>query len=155
MRESLFEVLSSGMWAIDHWVGDPRQRISADGPIPFDMFAAAIGFRVAESKSVEFVRPATKGHEGKLHHGSWGGPCALLGEGGCALAFQARPLLCRALVPGRHIVDAEEGCDGFVVGGWDRRAIAVAWLPYQDVLAEVAARIEGGGVAEVRASAFG
>src|ERR1017187_3555727 len=60
MRESLFEVLSSGMWAIDHWVGDPRQRISADGPIPFDMFAAAIGFRVAESKSVEFVRPATK-----------------------------------------------------------------------------------------------
>jgi Fe-S-cluster containining protein len=142
MRESLFEALSSGYWAIDWWEGDPHRK-PRKGFVAFDHLAATLGFRIAPSgpSSVEFVRAAQKGHVGRLHHGTWGGSCALLGENGCALEFKARPLVCRALIPGRRLFD-QDGCDGEMAGGWDKRAIAIAWMPYQDVLREVAERIE-------------
>lgn len=129
MAEMLFARLSTGLWAIDHWVGDPRV-----GRYDLDI--------------VEFVRPATAGAEGQLHHGSWGGPCALLTDDGCSLRFNERPFVCRAFVPGERLIPGERlteparGCDGHMKGGdWGRRDIAVAWIPYAAVLVDVAIRI--------------
>ena len=113
MRAELRKRLDSGLWAIDWWEGDPRRGKS----------------RVS---SAEFVRPAEAGHEGRRRHGSWGGRCALLTDKGCSLTFEARPFQCRDLVPAKVLGNACEQASKI-----DKQALAVAWMPYRDLLAEL------------------
>jgi len=68
--------LASGRWTLDWWEGQT--------PAPY------------------FVRPAIKGHEGRLFHLGCGGECTFLGPGGCEL--RRHPLQCRLLRPGGDCV---------------------------------------------------
>lgn len=52
-----------------------------------------------------FIRPATKGKEGVVRDPSWGGICTFLTNKGCSLEFEKRPLICRALKPGKEAND--------------------------------------------------
>jgi len=75
------EGLLSGDFAIDSWEGD------AEGLDP-------------EIKRTFFIRPATKGNEGKLFDYSWGGPCTFHSkQDGCRLPFNKRPRECQVLMP--------------------------------------------------------
>ena len=64
--------------------------------------------------------------------GSWGGQCTQLTEQGCRLEWEARPRVCRELMPGATLGD-----DCVVPEGLDKRSCAATWLPYQALLKAV------------------
>ncbi len=100
--------LQSGKFCIDWWEGDPRP----------DLDEHVYGY---------FVRPATKGMEGKRHDASWGGVCTFLSDTGCVLAENDRPLNCQYLEP-------NIGGDCICHDNKNKQNAAIAWLPYCDVL---------------------
>lgn len=107
MRERISAALASGRWAIDWYEGDPT-----DG----------------DADSADYMRPATKGKEGRKRDGSWGGACTFHGPMGCALAFEARPWECRMLEP-----SAGKTC-ALSTG---KSHVAIAWMPYADILGDM------------------
>lgn len=113
MFDRLVVALSSGRWAIDWWEGDPRGLECGD-PGYVDQ-----GF---------YVRPATKGDEGRVYHASWGGECTFLKETGCSLLHNERPLECRTLEP-KYPLRCEQH--------HGKHATAIAWLPYHSLLQEL------------------
>ena len=98
------EALSSGRWCIDWWEGDPREGKD-------------------EVDTAQYMRPATKGKEGKLFDPSWGGECTFLTEKGCELTPDKRPAQCRAVVPHPNNDDCKVDNENFT-----RQAIAISWL---------------------------
>lgn len=107
---ALGAALTSGDWVLAEHVGVPWV---AGVPPP----------EPERRRLIRYPRPATLAERGQ------GGaprddlaPCSFLGERGCRLAFEARPRMCRALVP----------TPGFECeGDWGRREAALAWLPHQ------------------------
>lgn len=75
-----------------------------------------------------YVRPATKGDEGRTYHASWGGECTFLKETGCSLSHNERPLECRTLEP-KYPLRCEQH--------HGKHATAIAWLPYHTLLEEL------------------
>lgn len=115
----LLKLLRSGLWAIDWWDGDPREG----------------KYRLQRA---EFLRPAIKGYEGLVFHGSWGGECVFLTNTGCKLSFEKRPISCRALEPvkGSHCIDHSPG-----EGSNGKHKSAKAWLPYRHLLKKAGGKI--------------
>lgn len=113
MRARLAAALDSGRYAIDWWEGDPR------------------GLEYGEPDHVDqgfYVRPATKGNEGRVYDASWGGECTFLTPTGCSMEHAARPLECRTLEP-KYPMRCEQH--------HGKHATAIAWLEYHDMLKEI------------------
>jgi len=108
IKDMVIAALELGTFAIDWWDGDPREEGHDDG-------------------SACFVRPATKGREGKLFDPSWGGECTFLRPDGCSLTFDNRPHNCRHLepVPGDALCNIHDG---------SKQGAAIAWLPFSEWL---------------------
>lgn len=68
---------------------------------------------------------------GRAFTGAEQSPCVFLGEGGCRLPFGERPRMCQSLEP-----DAGGECQA----AWDRRSAALAWAPWQGLVAEAVRR---------------
>lgn len=115
----LVELLRSGLWAIDWWEGDPREGHN----------------RISKA---EYLRPAIKGEEVLIFHGSWGGECIFLTETGCKLSFDKRPISCRALEPVKdfNCIDRTLG-----EGRNSKQRSAVAWLPYHRLLRRAGVKV--------------
>lgn len=132
MEVRLRDAPASGRWAVDQWDGDDHH---ADPVLRDDVL---------------YVRPAAQGRErlddpfDRLVEEDRDDddliaraarrmipprfPCTFLGSAGCALAFEARPIECRALKP-------RPGPVGDCLphaGGQEERA--VEWAPYQALL---------------------
>lgn len=105
--------LATGLWAIDWWEGDPR----LDG-------------EDSDGRSY-FVRPAVAGVS-DLFDPSWGGRCTFHSSRGCEI-FAERPSGCRGLEPSDNPV--KDGCH---VRHSDKRAAAIAWLPFHAVILQAA-----------------
>jgi len=105
-KETIKKALLSGRWAIDWWEGIETEEY--------------------------FVRPATKGMEGKMEDPSWGGECTFLTPTGCALSCQERPWACRVLEP------RKDGCITHGLGGTNTKEDAAhEWAPYQELLEDI------------------
>ena len=115
---ALLDALLSKRWAIDWWEGDPRD--SKD-----------------ELHVAYFLRPATKGREGRLHDASWGGECTFLTQTGCSLTFERRPSECRGLVP-NEVAPGNCTSDPATT----KQQVAIAWIPYDSLIREVTNMIE-------------
>jgi Fe-S-cluster containining protein len=112
---ALAQALASGAWVLAEHVGVPW----TNGVPPPDEDR----YRV-----LRYPRPATLSEQGldAALASDDAGACAFLDPGGCRLAFEDRPRMCRSLEP---------AADGECVAAWDRRAAALAWLPHQDLVA--------------------
>jgi len=113
MQRRISAALDSERYAIDWWEGDPRGL--EEGYIGY----VSQGF---------YIRPATKGKEGRVYDASWGGECTFLTATGCALAHDARPLECRTLEP-KYPLRCEQH--------HGKHATAIAWIEYHDLLKEI------------------
>lgn len=113
MERRIAAALGSGRYAIDWWEGDPR------GLEEGDLGYVSQGF---------YIRPATKGKEGRVYDASWGGECTFLMPTGCTLAHDARPLECRTLEP-RYPYRCEQH--------HGKHATAVAWIEYHSLLENI------------------
>jgi hypothetical protein len=128
---ALKAALDSGQYAIDWWEGDPRD-LDYDDPK-----RVSAGY---------FVRPAIVGHEGERHHASWGGVCTFwTRDVGCAFPFDARPTGCRALIPDAG--NFPGGCHS-ALGPNEKRAAALAWLPYHAAIETAAGPRRGSRAAD-------
>lgn len=118
LLESLVTAFSTGKWAVDWWEGDPtgKNKISM----------------------AYFIRPATKGNEGKIKDPSWGGECVFLTENGCILSPEDRPAGCRLLEP----KPKEEACK---VHGATKQKCAIAWIPYTEIIDKAITLSQGEG----------
>jgi hypothetical protein len=103
--ESLNKLFAAGKHAIDWYNGETEEDEDEPG--------------------VYFIRPAHKGVS-TLKDPSWGGECIFLTPTGCELAFEARPLGCKALKP------SKDGCCNKTFYG--KEAAAIDWLPFQDAI---------------------
>ena len=110
LKTGLKAILETGKYCIDWWEGDPE---------------------------IYFIRPATKGNEGKLLDPTWGGECTFLTEEGCSLEFSERPEGCRFLRPNSNY---PYDCDA--PDGHNKKHGADAWLPYQDMIKEIIEELE-------------
>lgn len=113
--ELITTLLDTGKFSIDWWEGDIEEK---------------------ELRSrTYYLRPRHK--DANAIDGSWGGTCINWSESkGCALPETKRPYVCRMLMPERkndkytcHIPHKDKG---------DKKTIVRSWLPYQDILGQVA-----------------
>lgn len=115
-RDEIFikvhDLLQTGRWAVDQWDGDPEMEDDWDG--------VTTGF---------YLRPATKGKEGKWFDASWGGDCTFHSSRGCELSVIERPTDCRTLVP--H----ESDC--YQPEGWSKHSGVAAWYPFRHILEDL------------------
>lgn len=102
-------LIDSGRWAVDYWVGD----VTKQDP---------------ERMASYYLRPATKGSEGRVVDASWGGECTFLTPTGCELAADERPHECRMLKPTPNFM--EGGCESNA----DKRSGALAWIPFEQAI---------------------
>ena len=121
--EVILANLKSG-YCLDWWEGDPREEMI--GEYDHEDYL----------NQVYYLRPSIKGHENKIRHGSWGkeGDCVFLTSTGCVHIFKDRPRECQGLVPGmkdnhRHCINDPSN---------NKKAAAIAWIPYQDILIKAA-----------------
>lgn len=115
MLEQVRVALSGGRYAIDWWEGDVIEG--------------------GELSAVMFLRPATKGKEGTVFDPSWGGECTFLTSTGCSLPRHKMPAECKALRPCATL-------DGDCPSELDKKAVALAWRPYQSLLRMIGDEIE-------------
>ena len=119
MKNNIIKLLLKG-YTFDSWEGDPRSNKD-------------------EYSEVFFLRPAQRGHLGKILHRSWGGlACIFLSNTGCALSEDSRPLGCQLLEPG------ESECISHAKGKNDKHAAAMAWLKYQKLIKNIINRGSNG-----------
>ena len=117
---SLTASLSSKAYAIDWWIGDPRDEDED------------------ELDQAYFIRPAHKDVH-SLRDPSWGGCCIHLTDKGCNLSFRQRPKGCRMLIPGRPSPD---NCR--LAGDLSsKQDAAIAWIPYQQIILDAEEIVEG------------
>lgn len=105
--KNLRAALKTGNWCFDWWEGDPRpgkEKLSR----------------------AYFVRPAIVDYTGQRFHPAWEGTCSLLTKTGCSLSYKERPIGCRGLKPVPSL-------DCKATYG-DKRDVAIAWIPYLDLL---------------------
>lgn len=103
--------IKEGRVAFDYW--------EEDGDLPMTYYA----------------RPPVRGRLDRLVDASWGGPCSLLREEGCALTWFERPSGCRDLVPSP---EGYHDCDSASHPGENSKLIqARAWSPYQDIIKRI------------------
>lgn len=114
LLEGVRAALASGRYSLDWWEGDVVQP--------------------AEMSTVLFLRPATKGKEGTLFDGSWGGECTFLTAAGCSLPRDKMPAECKALRPTTIK-------DGDCPSELGKEAVCLAWRPYQSLLLMIADEI--------------
>jgi Fe-S-cluster containining protein len=106
---ALAEALASGDWVLAEHVGVPW----VDGVEPPE---------AERRRLIRYPRPATLAERAEGAPSDALAPCTYLGAEGCRLAFEARPRMCRAVVP----------TPGFECeGDWGRLEAALAWLPHQ------------------------
>lgn len=75
---------------------------------------------------IQYPRPATMSEQGKDSVDiTAADDCIYLTPTGCSLAFEARPRMCRELIP-----DSCFECET----PWGRREAALAWLHHQDII---------------------
>lgn len=119
MMYKIWRALASGLWAVDSWEGDPRPDID-------------------ELSETMYLRPAHTNAISKVMDRSWGGTCVFWdNDGGCSLSWDERPAVCRDLVP-NYLSTA--GC--FNNEQYTKGAVALAWIPYQDIIAEAADAVQ-------------
>jgi len=111
LHTAVLQALESGNWVIDWWEGDPRG-LDSDNPE-----YVSPGY---------YLRPRVKTDCAGNFCLSWGGECIFLGKDGCVLAPEDRPVSCRLLEPKQD--------DCIMHDGGGRRAAALAWLPYWEML---------------------
>ena len=115
--DALRAVLSTGNYAIDWWVGDPR------------------GMALDCTLRGYFVRPRVA-RRWSLFDPAWdGGPCVFWNKAtGCRLPAEQRPNECRNLEPrpGRECIQH---------GGYKRDA-AIAWWPWRHLVGTVGHELE-------------
>jgi Fe-S-cluster containining protein len=118
--EALASALASGDWVLLLHLGVPW--VNGEPPRTEDRYRAIL-----------YPRPATVAERetGKVLCGAEPSPCVFLGTQGCALPFAGRPRMCQSLEP-----SASGECEG----EWDQRSAALAWLPWQDLVAEAVRR---------------
>jgi len=104
----LDSALRSGRYTIDWWEGDPRTGKD-------------------DLNRAFFVRPATKGHEGKRYDPSWGGTCTFLTSTGCKLHANSRPLSCQYLEP-------QQDTQCLTRENMGKQTAAIKWLPFHERL---------------------
>ena len=114
LDKSLLEAFKLGNWAIDWWEGDPINK---------DILEKAY-----------YIRPRTKNNN-NLFDASWGGECIFLNKKGCILKPEERPQSCRLLEPKKN-----EKC---IHHGKSKHGAAIEWLPYTNIILEVAKKIKG------------
>ncbi len=87
-------------------------------------------------RTILYPRPATvdERSSGHVFAGAERSPCVFHGPRGCALPFAGRPRMCRELEP-----SAVGDCEST----WDQRSAALAWLPWQDLVARALALAPG------------
>jgi hypothetical protein len=114
----VLELLKTGRYSVDWWEGDPREDED-------------------EHERGYYLRPATKNREGAIMDASWGGECTFLGEHGCELGEDQRPMECLSLIPGMpgKCMHAN-GVDG----SEKKREVACMWLARIDEI-ESAAKV--------------
>jgi len=124
MKEVLSEMISSGRYTIDCWEGDPRP----DSNELIDAF---------------YIRPATKGKEGKINDYSWGGECTFL-NGVCELKEHDRPMGCQLLEPkpdleccGHPRIDSSFS---------DKQESSILWIPFTDIIESILYGEENGKI---------
>lgn len=133
MERRLRELLDSGRYTLDDWVGDPRPGCDSSAFEEWDEWHDLKEKGLVFSQ-VYMPRPAMVGHEGQRYHGAFGGtPCTFLGEKGCQLEREDRPTECRALEP----VDST-GNNCKMPPGMSKRDCAIAWVPYQNLFERLA-----------------
>ena len=117
---ALASALASGDWVLARHVGVPWE----DGAPP----PAEDRYRV-----IEYPRPATVAERESrvVFRGGEESPCVFLAATGCALPFEGRPRMCQSLEP-----HASGECEA----AWDQRSAALAWLPFQGLIAAAAGR---------------
>lgn len=111
-KENILGLLTTGNFSIDSWVGDIRP-----GKDLWDVSY--------------FLRPATKGNEGKIYDESWGGKCVFLRNTGCLLSDNKKPFGCRILEPKENL---EGKCK---TNNGDKKDSVLAWVPYRDIFEEI------------------
>ena len=115
MIEGIRSALASGRYAIDWWEGD----IDGQDDLP----------------QVMFIRPATKGLEGKVFDASWGGECTFLTSAGCGLPRDQMPSECKALRPR---TTAEGDCPST----FTKEDVCREWRPYQSLLGMIGGELQ-------------
>ena len=113
LHGSVNAALASGKIVVDWWEGDPRD-ISYDAEDYMDRCG--------------YLRPRAYTDDPlSVKCGSWGGSCNFLGVEGCELSPEMRPLSCSLLEP-------QEDGSCLMHDGGGKKAAALAWLPYQDLV---------------------
>ncbi|HEY6009804.1 MAG TPA: hypothetical protein VIU40_15870 [Geobacteraceae bacterium] len=117
--EALFLLINSGFWVLDqHYGTHPAGEAVDDG----------------DERPIHYPRPATLVEREEMSFLAIPGPgeCVFLGVEGCLLPFAERPRMCRALEP-----EVNFECRT----SWTRRDAALVWLPSQEMVAAVLARL--------------
>lgn len=119
LAAALRDALASGNWVLEEHRGIPY-RPGETAPDP--------------DRLIYYPRPATlaERHQPGITPLPGSGICVFLTDSGCRLPFAERPRLCRELVP-----DVCFECES----PWGRREAALAWLPWQDQVTAVRARL--------------
>jgi Fe-S-cluster containining protein len=119
---ALADALASGDWVLLRHIGVPW--VNGVEPCEDD-----------KRRVLHYPRPATVDERARGEGAADGlssSPCVFLGDAGCTLAFEARPRMCQSLEPSS---DGECPCP------WDRRAAALAWLPWQELVSAALTRL--------------
>jgi hypothetical protein len=114
IENNLIVALKTGKWAIDWWEGDPTGKGILD--------------------LAYFIRPAVVGKEGVIKDPSWGGICVFLKSNGCALKKSKRPTCCKSVEPKK---------DGKCIAHLDKKAAAILWLPFNEMIEKIIERLKG------------
>lgn len=117
---SILELFQQG-YIIDWWEGDPRKGLTIPEQLP----------------QAYYLRPAIVGIN-KLFHPAYNGKCNFLTDTGCKLDFKSRPLECKTLVPN----EIAPGKDCKPDMNYVKKAAAIAWIPYQDLIVKAAELFE-------------
>ena len=121
IEQNVRDAIESGKWAVDWWEGDPR-----------------VGSETIDR--AYYVRPATKGNEGRIFDPAYRGACTFWdSEKGCMLPFEKRPKECRTIEPHRN-------SDECMSPNYNKRTGAVAWLPYRAMFDSMNAEGAGGPI---------
>lgn len=125
----LVKIFNSGIVAVDWWEGDPRYEIK------FDVAEAII--KTEDAMDVcYYLRPKGINALYELKDPSYrNNPCIHWNtEVGCTLSEFNRPYGCRTLVPNKN--DFPYGCTYKPDADGSKQAMAIAWIPYQEMIEE-------------------
>jgi hypothetical protein len=87
-----------------------------------------------ELGTVYFLRAPELHAEELDYYESWGGPCALLRDDGCSLAYEQRPRNCRGVAPNQTANCAENAGPDGDFARIEKRDYVVTWKPFSDAL---------------------